>query len=162
MSEVNNLISNAKNIIENFESVMFATRQTKYIVVKSVTTYIQEQIEAIEERINSKMVDEEYLANTKENLEYMISSVEHLSNLFREEDNERIKIDNNGNFTSEPTNYHVELDKKSYIDTIPRSNGGPSAFIYKSQPTKEDEIAKYVDVRDVEASLADNYSGLRL
>ncbi|MCH5167034.1 MAG: hypothetical protein J1F35_03990 [Erysipelotrichales bacterium] len=149
MEEVANLINIAKNVIEQLENNIFSTRQLKYIVVKSATTIMQERIEAFEDLITFPNVNYEMINNMKYELNNMIDSVEQIGNLFRENENSIIIIDGDGNFKAEPALFHVELEKKSYIDQT-------------YQKPEVDDYMRYVDSRDVESMLTEEKYGIKL
>ena len=166
MDAVQNLITNTKNAVEQFENSIFKNSKVKYIVVKTVTNYISTQIEDIEDEIFKRKDDQQFLLASTRQLQSMIDAIQQYSNMFRDNDKVSISIDENGNIVSVPNDYIVEPEPRSYIDAIPRMYQGEDIKLTPQNgvtPLNEkDDISRYLDITAIENYLGSGSNGMKL
>lgn len=156
MDIVNDLVTRIKNSTSQFEDYIFTTSYLKYIVTKSVTDYINSEIELINNKLKNN-TDEELVSKAIKDLEHMLSTIENISNIFRKDDNSVISIDEFGNFVATPAEFHVEPENKSWVDQLPETSE-----LKKDANNEAVDVAKHLDVNAVEDLLLGDKSTIKL
>lgn len=103
MEEITNLMDAANTAINDLENFIFDNKKEKYINLKTVTAYMESQIEAAEIAIDSQ-VEEEY-ENAKLILNHIISKSTELKELFQSKDNIMVIVNENGEIDTQEVNY---------------------------------------------------------
>lgn len=103
MEEITNLMDAANTAVNNLENFIFEKKKEKYINLKTVTAYMESQIESAEMTID--LQDEEEYEEAKTRLNNVISKCEELIELFQTKDNIMVIINENGEIDIQEVNY---------------------------------------------------------
>lgn len=149
MEAIQDLISTLRTSIKKLNNYLFINEQTKYIIITSMTSYMEEALEDIEDKIKGESITEEQVEKIKGNINTMLASVQDYLNLFRQDDNTILSFDNGGNIVTTPQDIHVELEHKSYVDQV-----APEAV--NATQLKDYDLAKVIDQNEAQAIYNEN------
>lgn len=149
MEAIQDLISTLRTSIKKLNNYLFINEQTKYIIITSMTSYMEEALEGIEDKIKGESITEEQVEKIKGNINTMLASVQDYLNLFRQDDNTIVSFDNGGNIVTTPQDIHVELEHKSYVDQV-----APEAV--NATQLKDYDLAKVIDQNEAQAIYNEN------
>lgn len=103
MEEITNLINQANESINNLENFIFESKKEKYINLKSVTDYMDGQIEAAEMVVET--LQGEGLDEVKTKLNDIISKTNEIMDAFRSNNNIMVIVNENGEITTKEVSY---------------------------------------------------------
>lgn len=149
-------LDNIKNTSKQLENFVFLNNRLKYQVVRAITETMLEEVSNIEYRLDNETLSDEQISDMQKRLEELMTSVEHMLNTYRENDNSVVSIDGLGNIVTEPATFHKELEKKSYVDMFPTDGSE-----LPKPPVVNDQL-RYLDQKAVESILAETNSAMRL